>query len=700
MTKPYSTHFSRREWLGRAAGGTIAGVAGAHWLAGVSALAQENPAATPEIAPLNRFPRMLHEYYVARVRAVEKRALERKAALKTKADAEAHVKDVRARIARAFAPMPKQRTPLNPQITGVLERDGYRIEKVIFESRPKFYVTANLYLPAGAGAEKKAPGVVGTCGHSSNGKAAEAYQSFAQGLARMGYACLIYDPIGQGERLQYFGADGKPTIGPGTREHNVAGNQQELVGEFFGSWRAWDGIRALDYLLSRPEVDPEHVGVTGNSGGGTMTTWLLGVEQRWTMGAPACFVTTWRRNMENELPQDNEQCPPRSLAMGLDHDDYLAAMAPKPVIVLAKERDYFDARGAEEVYGRLRRLYGLLGHEDNVGLHIGPTTHGYTQENREAMYRFFNAVTRVSDAQTEPAITIEPDEAIQCTETGQVVPERKGRTVFSFTKAKANALKKKRDAAPPKGEDLKKAVLASLRMPERDPAAPPNARNLRAGRGKREYPKPFYINYAIDTEPRIQAVCTMLGDEALYSRPPKAPEGGPDRALLYIADFSSDAELRGDDFAREWIAAESGECVPVFACDVRGVGESLPGTTPDPNPHSYYGADYFYAAYANMLNRPLLGGRTFDVLRVLDFLAEHGWKSVSVAAKGRGALPAGLAALLDERIVRLRLADRLESWHAVATEENYDLALPQMLPGVLSTWDLPDVWAALEPKLG
>ncbi|MCB1234898.1 MAG: ABC transporter substrate-binding protein, partial [Verrucomicrobiae bacterium] len=502
------------------------------------------------------------------------------------------------------------------------------------------------------------------------------------------------------KREVVLGADGKPTIGPGTREHNVAGNQQELVGEFFGSWRAWDGIRALDYLLSRPEVDPEHVGVTGNSGGGTMTTWLLGVEQRWTMGAPACFVTTWRRNMENELPQDNEQCPPRSLAMGLDHDDYLAAMAPKPVIVLAKERDYFDARGAEEVYGRLRRLYGLLGHEDNVGLHIGPTTHGYTQENREAMYRFFNAVTRVSDAQTEPAITIEPDEAIQCTETGQVVPERKGRTVFSFTKAKANALKKKRDAAPPKGEDLKKAVLASLRMPERDPAAPPNARNLRAGRGKREYPKPFYINYAIDTEPRIQAVCTMLGDEALYSRPPKAPEGGPDRALLYIADFSSDAELRGDDFAREWIAAESGECVPVFACDVRGVGESLPGTTPDPNPHSYYGADYFYAAYANMLNRPLLGGRTFDVLRVLDFLAEHGWKSVSVAAKGRGALPAGLAALLDERIVRLRLADRLESWHAVATEENYDLALPQMLPGVLSTWDLPDVWAALEPKLG
>ena len=103
------------------------------------------------------------------------------------------------------------------------------------------------------------------------------------------------------------------------REHIYAGNQQFLVGEFFGAWRAWDGIRALDYLLTRPEVDPKHVGITGNSGGGTMTTWLCGVEPRWTMAAPSCFVTTFRRNLENELPADTEQCPPRVLALGLDH---------------------------------------------------------------------------------------------------------------------------------------------------------------------------------------------------------------------------------------------------------------------------------------------------------------------------------------------------------------------------------------------
>ena len=121
-----------------------------------------------------------------------------------------------------------------------------------------------------------------------------------------------------------------------------------------------------------------------------MTTWLCGVESRWTMAAPSCFVTTFRRNLENELPADTEQCPPRCLALGLDHADFLAALAPKPVVILAKEKDYFDVRGAEEAYSRLKRIYKLFGAEESVKLHVGPTGHGYTIENREAMYRWFN----------------------------------------------------------------------------------------------------------------------------------------------------------------------------------------------------------------------------------------------------------------------------------------------------------------------
>ena len=190
-------------------------------------------AAKPEPAALNRLPRMVQEYFVAQARRSEQMSIRALDALKTKADAEAHVRSLREKVRRAFGPLP-QRTPLNAKTVGVVERDQYRIERVIFESRPGFFVTANLYLPKRPG---PAPAIVGTCGHSANGKAGETYQSFAQGLARLGYICFLFDPIGQGERLQYRGP-GMPKVGIGVSEHLYAGNQQFLVGEFLGTWRA------------------------------------------------------------------------------------------------------------------------------------------------------------------------------------------------------------------------------------------------------------------------------------------------------------------------------------------------------------------------------------------------------------------------------------------------------------------------------
>src|SRR5260221_1414559 len=426
---------------------------------------------------LNRFPRMAQEYFVAQVRQSERASLQALAALKTKSDAEAHVRSLRDKIRLCFGPFP-EKTPLNARITGAVERDRYRIEKVIFESRPGFLVAANLYIPKDRGLPL--PGVVGTCGHTTNGKAGDTYQSFAQGLARLGYVCLLFDPIGQGERLQYAGV---AKIAPGTGEHQYGGNQQFLVGEFLGAWRAWDGIRALDYLLTRPEVDPRHIGVTGNSGGGTMTTWLCGLDRRWTMAAPSCFVTTFRRNLENELPADPEQCPPNALALGLDHADFIAAMAPKPVILLGKEKDYFDARGLEEAYARLKRLYTLLGAAGNIGLYIGPGYHGYTKENREAMYRWFNGITGISDAQSEPELVLEKDETLQCTPRGQVA-ELSSKPLFAFTRSKSEALAKKR--APLAGEALAGMVSKKLRLPARKEA--PDYRVLRPLRG-RGFPK-------------------------------------------------------------------------------------------------------------------------------------------------------------------------------------------------------------------
>ncbi|MDA7916565.1 prolyl oligopeptidase family serine peptidase, partial [Verrucomicrobia bacterium] len=391
---------SRRSAL-KTTGLSALGLVSADWLA-LNEVLESSASGQTTLAPLNRFPRMVQEYMVHKVKGIEAAANKVRDQIKTKEQAETYVKNVQEKIDRSFGPWPK-RTPLKARINNTVDRDTYRIENVLFESRPGFIVTGNLYLPKGH--SKPLPGVIGVCGHSTNGKAAESYQSFSQGLARQGYVVFIIDPIGQGERSVYeeeVEKGFKETVRRGVHQHLVAGNQQFLVGESLSSWRCWDAMRALDYLLTRDEVDPKHIGITGNSGGGTQTTWLCGVERRWTMGAPACFVTTFSRNLANELPADTEQCPPRALALGLDHSDFIAAMAPKPVVLLAKERDFFDVRGAQTAYARLKRLYTLLGKPENIRLFVGPTEHGYSQENREAMYQFFNNITGISKARKEP----------------------------------------------------------------------------------------------------------------------------------------------------------------------------------------------------------------------------------------------------------------------------------------------------------
>jgi dienelactone hydrolase/pimeloyl-ACP methyl ester carboxylesterase len=639
--------------------------------------------AMPARLPLNRFPRMVQEYFIGQVRAAVEPGQRRMAAVRGRREAEAYVHDVKEKIRRCFGPFP-ERCPLNPRVTGVVRRDGYRIEKVLFDSRPEFPVSANLYLPE---SRVPVPGVIGSCGHSLNGKAADAYQSFAQGLARLGFACLIFDPIGQGERFQYLGPDLTSRLGGGVGEHLRCGNQQFLVGEFLGAWRAWDGIRALDYLLTRPEIDRRHVGVTGNSGGGTMTTWLCGLDDRWTMAAPSCFVTSFIRNMENELPADTEQCPPRALALGLDHADFLAALAPRPVLLLAKERDYFDVRGSEAANGRLRRLSAALGKEKNAGFFAGPTEHGYTQENREAMYRWFLAATgREGDGQ-EPPLTIEKDETLWCTPRGQVGPQG-ARTVFAFTRDASRSLAARRGT--PAGDELRTRVRKVLRLSE-PPVEAPHFRILRP-HSAAGYPRPRVSVYAVETEPGIQALVYRLSDAAHLSRPPRS---GP-QAVLYVSHHSADAELREEPLIRELLAAQPEAAF--FTCDVRGIGDSRPDTCGTDSFRNPYGSDYFYAIHSLMLDRPYLGMKTHDVRRVLAFLRAAGHTEIHLCGRGWGSLPALFAALFEPAVTRVTLKNAPASYAEIAETEDYNWPLSCLLPGVLAEFDLPDCCRELRSR--
>ncbi len=673
MKTDQSRPLNRRAFIGQSTVGAL----GVAWKS-IPARGQSSPS----IRPLNRFPRMVQEYFVDRVRALDKARTDRIYRLSTRQEAQAYITEVRQKIRTAFGPFPK-RTPLNPRVTRTIKRTSYRIENIIFESRPGFPVTANLYIPNRQnGQHRRFPGVIGTCGHSRNGKAESAYQSFAQGLAKQGYMVLIYDPIGQGERLQYPNDLFQSRIGVGVGEHLYAGNQQFLVGEFIGTWRAWDGIRALDYLLSRDELDAKHLGITGNSGGGTMTTWLAGLDQRYTMAAPSCFVTSFRRNLENELPADTEQCPPRALALGLDHEDFLVALAPNPVKILAKERDYFDVRGSETALNRLKHIYRLLGAESKITLFTGPTRHGYSRENREAMYQWFNQATELSENGTEPPIELETDATLQCSAKGQVA-QMGAIPIHHFTRARSVQLKIDRPSL--KGNALKDAIDKTLQL---NPQSESLRFRILRRRGKRSFPRPHFTTYAIETEPGIHAIAYLLGNEAHDSRPKK----GSQHATLYISDISSDQELRHDDEIRSFATSNSD---PFYACDVRGSGESQPDTCGENSFLAPYGSDYFYAIHAIMLDDPYPGQKTRDVIQVLRWLNRQGHTAIHLIAQGRGCIPASIAALYSPSVQRVTLKGALTSFQSIAESEDYTWPLSSFIPGVLKYYDLPDIYDSI-----
>jgi hypothetical protein len=364
-------------------------------------------------------------------------------------------------------------------------------------------------------------------------------------------------------------------------------------------------------------------------------------------------------------------------------------MAPKPVIILAKEKDYFDVRGSEEAYARLKHLYKLLGAEENVALHVGPTGHGYTIENREAMYRWFNRATGISDAKSEPKLAIEKDETLWAAPEGQVA-ELKSRTVFSFTREKAEILSKLKRFGTGRRTPLEPTIESSLKLPKLGGTA--EFRILRPSTN-RKYPKPHATTYAVETEKGIAAIVYRLSTEAHLSRPLKDEKP----AILYVSHHSADAELRDEPLLVELVKAEPDSAF--YAMDVRGVGESKPDTCGGSNQFLLpYGNDYFYAIHGLMLDRPYVGQKTFDVLRVLDWLGDVGHKEVRLVAKGWGTIPATFAAVLSDRVTRVTLKNALTSFEEVARSETYTWPLSSFVPDVLKSFDLPECYRALEAK--
>src|SRR6478752_2413051 len=344
---------------------------------------------------------------------------------------------------------PLDRTPLNPRVTGMVERPGYRIERLTYESRPRLYVTANLYVPAGTG---RHPAILAPLGHSTNGKAWPSYQKLFSNLARKGYVVLAYDPFGQGERIEYPGSrPGESLIeGGGTGEHEYAGRRLVLLGANFGLFRAWDGIRGIDYLVTRPEVDPERIGCCGQSGGATLTQFLAALDSRIRAAVVSMGNTENLAQADVEPPgsaDDSEQNIVPALARGIDRADLLYAFAPKPLLMGITLHDAGHTYSPEYVSGSIeavdeyRRAYGLLGGADRLALQATTARHGYGYEMRRATYSWCNrgcGVKDVDDGETPQAV--ESDATLFVTPTGFVTTSCGGETALSLTRQLAETV--------------------------------------------------------------------------------------------------------------------------------------------------------------------------------------------------------------------------------------------------------------------
>lgn len=624
------------------------------------------------------YRQMVAEYFVSRAREAARERRARLNALATRTEAEQYRDRVRARIRGIFGPAP-EKTPLNAVVTGVLERPGLRIEKLHFESRPGVLVTANLYLPVGKG---PFPGVIGTCGHSATGKAAAPYQSFARRLAAAGFATLVYDPFSQGERDQYpdLPAD-EPVRRACTTAHNMMGKQLELCGEFFGAWRAWDGIRALDYLAGRPEIDASRLAVTGNSGGGTMSTWLWPLDERFRAAAPSCFVTTFRANLENQLPADSEQCPPGVIGAGLDMGDFFLARAPEPVILLGQHYDFFDERGLRETWAETRRFYGLFGAADRVRLFVGPRPHGYGEENQQAMVTFFCQCFNQPLPENDPPAVVETPEALNATPQGQVIAAG-ARPIQQLNADRAAALTTGRPAPDP--EALREAIARVLTLPARRGA--PGYRILR--RFSEQATGRLLCRYAVETETGIQAILLRQVSE----RPAGMALEADPAAELYLPHLSAEMEMNNPGFPAFTAASDR-----VFALDPRGLGASLPDE--DGAFFAPYGHDYMFHAWSLMLGESYLGRRLHDVLATLDLLAEKGARTINLHGHGQGALLAVLAGVMHPLAGRVRTKHLPPSWLEMTRTPLVPWPAACCPRGVLAAFDLPDCLGCLGGRL-
>ncbi|MFM7057358.1 MAG: hypothetical protein ACKO2P_10600 [Planctomycetota bacterium] len=605
------------------------------------------------------------------------------------------------------------RTPLNPRIVGTLEGSGYRIEKLLLETRPNFHLTANLYLPA---SPAPWPAVLVPCGHSHDGKAAGQYQLVCRLLARNGMAAICYDPIGQGERYQvldtahehssFEDAPHVSTPHPSVRllcttEHTLVGLGSTLVGGNIAQFRIWDGMRVIDYLQSRPDILPDRIGCTGNSGGGTETAYLMALDDRILAAAPGCYLTTFKKLLETRGPQDGEQNIAGQIAFGLDQADYCIMRAPKPTLICAATRDAtFDFNGTMDVFRDAKRFYSRMGYPERMDIAAPDAPHGFTLQLREAATQFMSRwllgkdvvvreIPELPDHFTDEELrnlTL-PDwtpAQLQCTPRGQVLLLPGEQTAFQINTATAAALRQTRAATwNALSPDAKRHTIRSTIAAETPSANAPASATVRTvTRGQSQQQGDVSIQ-------RLSMQVTDTVSIAAIAWMPAKPTGTP---VLYLHGTGMQEDSAADGPIRQLVRAGR----LVLTAELRGIGETETGHNKRAFGAGRFGPDNLEIFTAFLMGRSFPGLRTDDALAWLQYLANSSGNSspeaVEIIAIGEAAIPAlHAAALTSVPLKSITLRHMLPSWEALVQADDSFNQSVNIVHGALQHYDLPEL---------
>ncbi|MDG2220909.1 MAG: alpha/beta fold hydrolase [Rubripirellula sp.] len=556
------------------------------------------------------------------------------------------------------------RHPLNARVIKTIDAKGYRIENVIFESQPRHHVTANLYLPVGVG---PFPAVVVSSGHSRTAKTADYNQRFGIMMAMHGMAAFCFDPIGQGERSQILNDQGENLVDGTTTEHFLMGIGSILVGRNTATYRVYDAMRAIDYLATRPEVDSARIGMTGCSGGGTLTSYTMALDDRVLCAAPACYLTTFRRLIETIGPQDSEQNIFGQLAWGMDQADYILMRAPKPTLISSTTQDFFDIRGSWESFRQAKRVYGRLGFPERVDLVEIEGTHGVQPQNLATiahwMQRWLLDIDKPVDAIELP---VRDGADLMCTERGQVLSLPDELSVFDLNAQYAQELAGTRSQKwqSANADALRKLISRRIGLSE------------------------------MDVEQKAQAVSRQQrGDYQIEALLLDFGAGIPLPINLYQPRGSASESVYlclhdgGKKGAAELAVSLVRQGHAVVTVDLRGQGETGTGE------FKAGLGDWKTFSLAYLLEQSIIGIRTDDTLALSRYVTEQmPNRSIHLIAEGQSGMVAlHAAALQPSRFSRVTLRDSPRDWSSNVGASDPEVQLDHTVHAALTLYDLPDL---------